>query len=238
MGCMPLLRLFPYRALGLACAGFGSLGFALADDDLPQPMTTNAYDALLASSPFTRTLGVSDSLILTGLLYRENEVVATLLDTQTFASQVVGKTPNLQGWQLVGVGGDATNRQTWTAQIRVQSGEIVSIRYQAPPQRPASRSSSSGSRSGGSGSGGNAPPLSEAQMREAQRAAENYREGFSADGYPRSPPPEMVAKLSRLSVSQREEINRRMFGLRNQGLGLDERRRIYEGLVDRAGQQR
>jgi hypothetical protein len=29
-----------------------------------------------------------------------------------------------------------------------------------------------------------------------------------------------------------------MFGLRNQGLGLDERRRIYEGLVDRAGQQR
>jgi hypothetical protein len=226
------------RALGLAWAGFASVGLALADDDLPQPLATNAYEALLASSPFTRTLGVSDSLILTGLLYREEEVVATLLDTQTFASQVVGKTPNLQGWQLVGVGGDPANRQTWTAQIRVQSGEIVSIRYQAPPKRPASRSSSTGSRSGSSGSGGNAPPLSESQMREAQRAAENYREGFSADGYPRTPPPEMVSKLSQLSVSQREEINRRMFGLRNQGLGLDERRRIYEGLVDRAGQQR
>ena len=226
------------RALGLACAGFGSIGPALADDDLPQPMATSAYDALLSSSPFTRTLGVSDSLILTGLLYREDEVVATLLDTQTFASQVVGKTPNLQGWQLVGVGGDPANRQTWTAQIRVQTGEIVSIRYQSPPPRPASRSSSSGSRSGSGGSGGNPAPLSESQMREAQRAAVDYRQGFSADGYPRTPPPEMVERLSRLSVSQREEINRRMFGLRNQGLGLDERRRIYEGLVDRAGQQR
>lgn len=227
------------RALGLAWAGFASLNLARADDDLPQPMAANAYEALLTGSPFTRTLGVSDSLILTGLLYREDEVVATLLDTQTFASQVVGKTPNLQGWQLVGVGGDPANRQTWTAQIRVQTGEIVSIRYQSPPQRPASsRSSSSGSRSGSSGSGGNAPPLNESQMREAQRAAVDYRQGFSADGYPRTPPPEMVERLSRLSVSQREEINRRMFGLRNQGLGLDERRRIYEGLVDRAGQQR
>lgn len=235
---MPRLpRCFP-RTLNLACAGLGSIGLALADDDLPQPLATNAYDALLSSSPFTRTLGVSDSLILTGLLYREDEVVATLLDTQTFASQVVGKTPNLQGWQLVGVGGDPANRQTWTAQIRVQTGEIVSIRYQSPPPRPASRSSSSSNRSGSSGSGGNMPPLSESQVREAQRAAVDYRQGFSADGYPRTPPPEMVERLSRLSVSQREEINRRMFGLRNQGLGLDERRRIYEGLVDRAGQQR
>ncbi|MFO1484364.1 MAG: hypothetical protein U1F71_13480 [Verrucomicrobiaceae bacterium] len=48
----------------------------------------------------------------------------------------------------------------------------------------------------------------------------------------------MVAKLSRLSTSQREDINRTMFGYRNQGLGLDERRKIYEGLVDRAMQRR
>ena len=45
------------------------------------------------------------------------------------------------------------------------------------------------------------------------------------------PAPEMVAKLSRLSTGQREEINRQMLGLRNQGLGLDERRKIYENLV-------
>jgi hypothetical protein len=62
----------------------------------------------------------------------------------------------------------------------------------------------------------------------------NYKEGFSSDGYPDKPPAEMVAKLSRLSTSQREEINRTMLGHRNQGLGLDERRKIYEGLVERA----
>jgi hypothetical protein len=75
-------------------------------------------------------------------------------------------------------------------------------------------------------------------MSEAKNAAVNYKEGFSSDGYPRAPPPEMVAKLSRLSVSQREDINRQMLGLRNQGLGLDERRKIYENLVDRSDQGR
>jgi|UniRef100_UPI003783726A hypothetical protein len=66
-------------------------------------------------------------------------------------------------------------------------------------------------------------------MDEAKNAAVNYKEG-----YPKAPPPEMVAKLSRLSTSQREDINRTMFGYRNQGLGLDERRKIYENLVDRS----
>jgi hypothetical protein len=39
-------------------------------------------------------------------------------------------------------------------------------------------------------------------------------------------------------TSQRETINQQMLGLRNQGLGLDERRKIYEGLVDRSLQSR
>ena len=93
------------------------------------------------------------------------------------------------------------------------------------------------SRSGSGGSsGGNSPPLSSSQVDEAKKAAVDYREGFNADGYPKQPPPEMVEKLSRLSVSQREDINRQMFGFRNQGLGLDERRKIYENRVARSGQ--
>ena len=64
----------------------------------------------------------------------------------------------------------------------------------------------------------------------------NYKEGFTSDGYPNAPPPEMLQKLSRLSVGQREDINRQMLGLRNQGLGMDERRKIYENLVEKAGQ--
>ncbi len=60
----------------------------------------------------------------------------------------------------------------------------------------------------------------------------------TSENKPRQPPPEMVAKLSRLSVSQREDINRQMISHRNQGLGMEERRKIYENLVDRSMQGR
>ncbi|MBL9131723.1 MAG: hypothetical protein JNG86_11020 [Verrucomicrobiaceae bacterium] len=204
-------------------------------DDLAIPRSVNNdhFEALIMNSPFTRSLGVSDSLILTGVARIENEVFATLLDTKTMASHVVSKKANAQGWQLIGVGGNPAEIQTWTARIQVAGGEVVSVRYQKPPPRLAHTSSGKGGSSGGGSGGGNVPPLSSAQLDEAKSAALNYKEGFNADGYPRQPPPEMVAKLSRLSVGQREDINRTMFGFRNQGLGLDERRKIYENLVDR-----
>ncbi|MDZ4288147.1 MAG: hypothetical protein U0984_09320 [Prosthecobacter sp.] len=203
---------------------------------IPQPLQNDGFEALLASSPFTRSLGVSDSLILTGVARFGNDVFATLLDTKTMDSQVISQTPNGEGWQLIGVGGDPAKLQTWTAKIQIPGGEVISIRYQKPPPKPA-RASAGASGSGG-GAGGNGPPLSASQMEEAKQAAVNYREGFNSDGYPRQPPPEMVEKLSRLSVDQRADINRQMIGFRNRGLGMEERRRIYEDTVNRATQGR
>ena len=205
-----------------------------ADEDgaIPHVVNVEDFESLVTNPPFTRSLGVSDSLILTGVAYFEKDVFATLLDTKTFESQVVSKTPNFQGWQLVGVGGTSAQIQTWSAKIQIPGGEVISVRYQKPPLKPARI------KSGGSSSGGNTPQLTSSQMNEAKTAAVNYKEGFSSDGYPKAPPPEMVAKLSRLSTSQREDINKQMLGLRNQGLGLDERRKIYEGLVDRSLQRR
>jgi hypothetical protein len=201
------------------------------DEDLPQPLKSEAFEGLLSNSPFTRSLGMSDSLILTGVARFNNEVHATLLDTQTMESHVVSKTPNREGWLLMGIGGDPAQMHTWTAKIQMQGGQIAVIRYQKPP--PKSARSTSG-RSSSAGPGGTQQPLSASQVEEAKKAAVNYKEGFTSDGYPRQPPPEMVEKLSRLSVQQREEINRQMIGIRNQGLGMDERRRIYENMVDRA----
>lgn len=209
------------------------------DGAIPQSMKEEDFEALVTNPPFTRSLGISDSLILTGVAQFEHDVFATLLDTKTFASHVVSRTANHQGWQLVGVGGDPARIQTWSAKIQVPGGEVVSIRYQKPPPK-LTRAPSGGTNNNGSGnsSGGNSPPLSSSQVAEAKQAAVNYKEGFSSDGYPQKPPPEMVAKLSRLSVSQRETINQQMLGLRNQGLGLPERRKIYENLVDRSIQGR
>lgn len=206
------------------------------DGAIPQPLKTDAFEALIASPPFTRLMGISDSLILTGVARFDNDVVATLLDTETLQSQVVSHTPNHEGWQLLGIGGDPAKIHTWTAKIQVRGGEVISIRYQKPP--PKTARAASGSRALGGSSGGNAPPLSAAQMEEAKKAAVNYREGFTSDGYPRQPPPEIVEKLSRLSVGQREDINREMIGIRNRGLGMEERRRIYEDMVNRATQGR
>jgi hypothetical protein len=201
---------------------------------LPQPLNMELFEGLIANPPFTRSVNLSDSVILTGVAVIDGEYVATLLNTQTMQSQVVTPLPNAEGWQLVGLGGDAAVCHTWNAKIQVAGGEVISVRYQTPPAK-TNRSSSGGGSSGGSSGSGS---LSSSQLAEAKKAAENYREGFSADGYPRQPPPEMVAKLSRLSTSQREAINRQMLGYRNQGLGLDERRKIYEGLVDRSLQTR
>lgn len=206
------------------------------DGAIPRPLKDEDFDALVMNPPFTRTLGVSDSLILTGIAQFEKDVVATLLDTKTMESQVVSRTANFQGWQLVGVEGNPDQIQTWRARIQIPGGEVVSIRYQKPPPIPAKKSSSG--KSGGSSSSGKLPPINDAQVKEAQNAAVNYKDGFLADGYPDKPPREMVEKLSRLSTSQREDINRTMFGYRNQGLGLDERRKIYEGLVERSLQRR
>ncbi len=205
------------------------------DGAIPQAVNIQIFEDLLTNSPFTRSLGVSDSLILTGVAHFETDTFATLLDTKTFESHVVSRTPNFQGWQLVGVGGNSAEIQTWSAKIQIPGGEVISVRYQKPPPKPA-RTKSGGNGSGTSG--GNAPPLTSSQLNEAKTAAVNYKEGFSSDGYPKAPPPEMVAKLSRLSTSQRETINQQMLGLRNQGLGLDDRRKIYEGLVDRSLQRR
>lgn len=227
--------LVPVLSAGLAVLA------ARAQDDgaIPRPMRDETFDALMANPPFTRSLGISDTLILTGVAKFDQDTFATLMDTKTMESTVVSRQPNRDGWQLIGVGGDPARTETWSARIQIRGGEVVSIRYQKPPPRPAkSGSSGKGGSSGSGGSSGNLPAISTSQMNEAKAAALNYKDGFLADGYPDKPPREMVEKLSRLNTSQREEINRTMFGHRNQGLGLDARRQIYEGLVDRALQRR
>lgn len=223
-------------ALKLVFMALGMLGSLHAQDDgaIPRPMREETFEALMANPPFTRSLGFSDSIILTGVAKFDQDTFATLMDTKTMESQIVSKTPNREGWQLIGVGGHPAKVETWIAKIQIRGGEIVSIRYQKPPPRPTGLNS--GSR-GGSG-GGNLPAISDKQVSEAKAAALNYKDGFLADGYPDKPPRVMVEKLSRLSTTQREEINRTMFGHRNQGLGLDARRQIYEGLVERAIQRR
>jgi hypothetical protein len=199
---------------------------------LPEPVTEEHFAALKAHSPFLRSVGLSDSVVLTGVARIENDVFATLFDTETRESHVVSRRENPQGWQLVDVRGDEADLESLTAKIQVAGGEVISIRYEKLPSK--SDHGNSGSRSGVGGSS----RLSSSQLQQAKYAAVNYRGEHPADGFPRKPPPEVVEKLSKMSVQQRESINREMIELRNRGLGMEERRKIYGEKVDRTAQGR
>ncbi len=77
-------------------------------------------------------------------------------------------------------------------------------------------------------------------MNDARNAARNIRDGFQADGYGdrETIPPEVVSKISRLSIDQREKINVKMYEYRNRGLGMPERQQIYNRLLDQSLQSR
>jgi hypothetical protein len=198
---------------------------------LPAPVTEGDFSAMKEHSPFRRTVGLSDSIVLTGMARIEENLFATLVDTETREAHLVSRFANSMGWQLVGVRGDEDDLESLTAKILVTGGDVVSIRY----EKLAPRSSKSGS---GSSSGGNSSKLSAGQLKEAREAASNYRKGFSADGYPDEPPPEVVQKLSRISTQQRESINRVMIGLRNRGMGMEQRKKIYGDMLDKTLQNR
>lgn len=216
--------------------GLSGLGILSGQADpeipgLPSPVTPGHFGAMSESSPFFRSVELADSIVLTGVAKIEDELFASLIDTETSESYLVSELTNPQGWQLIEVRGDKSDLETLTAKIQVAAGDVISIRYDKAAVKAVA------SRPGGSGRSGPVNLTSE-QQSEARKAAYRYREGFSADGYRREPPPEMVRKLSRISVQQREAINRKMIDLRNKGLGRDERRKIYEDTVDKSLQER
>ncbi|MEM6279238.1 MAG: hypothetical protein AAF733_07155 [Verrucomicrobiota bacterium] len=187
---------------------------------------------------------MSNSLILTGVARIEENMVATMFDRETRETIVVSEKGNARGWQLVEVKGDEADIESLTAQIRVAGVEVVSVRYEkAPPGvigvqgvRVSTRIGD-GTPGGGTGPHGGPDPrvLTPDQLADARNAARNIREGFQADGYAdqQTIPPEVVSKISKLSVSQRESINVKMFEYRNRGVGMRERIQIYNRLLDR-----
>lgn len=213
-------------AVAISCPSVHASDSGKRQVGLPEPVTAENFSELQQHSPFLRSVGLSDSILLTGVATIEGEVVVTLLDTETAESRVVSRSADSDGWQLVEMRGDESDVESLVAKVQVKGGEVISIRYEKPPVQSAVRAAGNGPAGPGR--------LSDRQMREAREAAENYRQGFSSDGYPRQPPPDVVRKLQRMSTRQREVINREMIDLRNRGLGMEERRRIYNQKLDRA----
>ena len=97
------------------------------DSDLPQPFDSNAAQALLDNSPFTRSLNLSDSLALTGIAYVDGKPMATLVNKTTKESYVVSEEPDVHGWRLAETKASTHLQQT---QVKIMIGaETVTVRY-------------------------------------------------------------------------------------------------------------
>ncbi len=98
------------------------------DSFLPEEVGDQHFQNLIENSPFTRTLNISDSLILTGVAHFEGKPVATVLDTATRQSFVISDTPNSDGWKMVNftVGEEL---DLMMAEIVIGGGEVVKVRY-------------------------------------------------------------------------------------------------------------
>lgn len=215
---------------------FGGPLVAISQDEmpvnsahLPRPVTTKNFTALKSESPFLRTVGLSKSLVMTGIATIEDDLYATLIDLETKESFLVSEEANDGGLQLVAMDGDEDDLETLTAQIKIEGNQVVAIRYEQLSAKDLKRPSS-----GSSGT----KPLSSSQLLDAKKSAINYKAGTSSDGFADKPPAEIVQKLSRMSVQARENLNREMLQLRNKGLGSDARKKIYVKKVDDASRRR
>ena len=180
----------------------------------------------------------------------EGKSVATVLDLENLQSHLLSEGEiSHQGWQLVEVQGDPSDVETLRARIKVNGAEVVTVRYEKSPNVvrgsggvAVSTRIGNGKPGGGTGPHGGPDPrvLTPDQLADARNGARNIRDGFQADGYAdnQAIPPEVISKLSRLSVQQRESVNVKMFEYRNRGLGMTERQQIYNRLLDRELQNR
>jgi len=222
-----------------------------AESFIPERITPGHFAPLKEHSPFLRTLDLSQSLIITGVARIDDEPVATLLDLETSRTSVVSRNKvSPEGWQLVEVKGNASDIETLTARIKMAGGsEIFTVRYEKAPTPVrggagvmVSTRIGNGSPGGGTGPHGGPDPrvLTPDQLTDARNAARNIRDGFKADGYGDNQviPPEVVSKISRLTVEQREGINVKMYEYRNRGLGMQERQQIYNRMLDQTLERR
>jgi hypothetical protein len=114
--------------LGIGCISGGAADIKAPDADLPQPYDPgSAGRNLLTSSPFTRPLNLSDSLLLTGIAYVKGKPVATIKDRSTNKNHIVSDEPNELGWKLESATPSTELRRS---EVKISvGGEVIVVRY-------------------------------------------------------------------------------------------------------------
>jgi hypothetical protein len=221
-------RMNTFRILSFLIAVSAQALTAAQEPGAPAGVTEGDFEALRNTSPFVRSLNLSESLILTGIARVQGDLYATLYDRETNESHVVSQSANPQGWRMVGVAGDEKDLEKVTAQISVAGGEVFSVRFDERQLRP--KDGKLPFRPGGAGS----------SPSEERSLPTNYKEGFSGDGYRGPPPPEIVQKMEKLSESGRNELMRQAGEIREKyrDKSREERQAIFVRMLDQAVKDR
>jgi hypothetical protein len=194
---------------GLLTLFFCSLFPAEGEESfVPVPVAKTDFSSLTEMSPFTRSINLSDSLILTGMAMVDDEQVATLLNKETKETYVVSSKLNSQGWKMVEVKANEDLEKV-AAKVSVDGGEVVTVRYGEWQLKPGESKPGAGASEGG-----------------GIRPGGDGRRG-DGDGR-RGPPPEMREKMAQLSEEQRGKLFQKMMELRekNPDMPREERGKI------------
>lgn len=182
---IPLNFLLLLGMAGLFCVG--NLKAQDAELGLPQPVLANNFSELMNNSPFTRSLDLSNSLILTGVAKVDGKSMATLMNKETKETYVISENPNAHGWKMVGIS-DGIDLEQVTAKIALSGGEVVTVRFDESQLKAGEAKPAAGP--GGDQQGGD----------------KDGRRRHSGGGAP----PEVMEKLKSLSEEQRVKLREYM----------------------------
>ena len=216
-GLYRLMRIFPTLLLILWT---GVVIAPASEAILPAAAVPADFASLQASSPFSRTLSLSDSLILTGIATVDDEQVATLLNKETKESYVVSSRLNSQGWKMVELQADADLEKV-AAKVAIAGGEVVTVRYAEWQLKPGESKPGAGA---GAGEGG--------QVREGERR----RFGDGGGG----PPPEIRERMEKLTEEQRTKLFTKMAEIREKHpeMSRDEGREKFHEMLEKMAEKK
>ncbi len=95
---------------------------------LPTSLPEDTFTSLVESSPFTRLLNLSDTLVLSGIALLGETQVLTIVDTEDGSSITVSEQANERGWHMVDIK-NPDSLESATASISFEGGEIIRVRY-------------------------------------------------------------------------------------------------------------
>ena len=181
---------------------------------VPRPVETGDFGALTSQSPFSRSINLSDALILTGIAMVDQDQVATLLNKETKETFVVSSRLNAQGWKMVELKKDEDLEKV-SAKVSIDGGEVVTVRYSEWALKPGESRPGGGVMEVGQPAGSGGGP----------------GKGGKSDGRDSS---EMREKMMQLSDEQRSKMFQKMMELRqkNPNMSSDERREAMTRMME------